>query len=335
MIDLQSRYLGLQLRTPLVASASPLTGSLSDLRRLERAGAGAVVLPSLFQEQLTEEAHVLEQLAGGRFGPQAGDWSLGRLRRYNTGEVGYLTLIEQAKAALDIPVIASLNAVDTGSWVTYARLMEEAGADAVELNIYFVATHLGLPSQEIETRCRNLVQHVRQQFGIPLAVKLSPYFSAMGNLALQLVDAGADGLVLFNRFYQPDIDPETLEVRPMLTLSTSEELRLPLRWIGILHGQLPASLAASSGVHSGVDAVKALLAGADVAMTTSSLLRNGPEHLASMEAELRQWLDRHGHQSVGEIRGAASRQAAADPAAYERANYIRTLITISPTHRSD
>jgi dihydroorotate dehydrogenase (fumarate) len=329
-IDLRTRYLGLQLRSPLVASASPLTGSLGDLRRLERAGAAAVVLPSLFQEQLTEEARVLEAIAGRR--SQAGQWALGRLRRYNTGDDGYLTLIGRAKAALGIPVIASLNAVDTGSWVTYARLIEEAGADAVELNIYFVATQLGLPGQEIETRCRDLVQHVRQQLGIPLAVKLSPYFSAMGNLASQLVDAGADGLVLFNRFYQPDVDPETLEVRPMLSLSSPAELRLPLRWIGILHGQLEASLAASTGIHSGVDAVKALLAGADVAMTTTALLRNGPDHLATMEAELLQWLDQHGHPSVAEIRGAASRQAAADPAAYERANYIRTLITTSPPH---
>jgi dihydroorotate dehydrogenase (fumarate) len=334
MIDLQTTYLGLRLRSPLVASASPLTGSLRDLRRLEQAGAGAVVLPSLFQEQLTEEARVLGVLAGRRVGAGASGWSLDRLRRYNTGEDGYLTLIERAKAALDIPVIASLNAVESGSWVGYARLVEDAGADAVELNIYFVATHFGLPAQEIETRCRNLVRDVRDQLGVPLAVKLSPFYSAFGNFALQLVDAGANGLVLFNRFYQPDLDLDTLEVRPTLSLSTPEELRLPLRWIGILHGQLPASLAASTGIHSGLDAVKALLAGADVAMTTSALLQSGPEHLTSMEAELRQWLDRHGHQSVAEIRGACSRQAAADSSAYERANYIRTLITISPSHRA-
>jgi len=331
-IDLRTRYLGLELRSPLVASASPLTGSLGDLRRLERAGAAAVVLPSLFQEQLTEEARVLEEVAGGRFGNRATGWSLARLHRYNTGPDGYLTLLAQAKANLDIPVIASLNAVQAGEWVHYAPLLEEAGADAVELNLYFVATHLGLPGREIETRCTTLVRAVRDQLGIPLAVKLSPYFSAIGHLAVQLVDAGADALVLFNRFYQPDIDPETLQVRPMLSLSSPAELRLPLRWIGILHGQLGAGLAASSGIHSGVDAVKALLAGADVAMTTSALLRNGPEHLATMEAELRQWLERHGHQSVAEVRGAASRQAVSDPAAYERANYIRTLITISPPH---
>ena len=332
MVDLHTRYLGLELRSPLVASASPMTGTLGDLRRLQKAGAGAVVLPSLFQEQLTEEAAVLEQIAGARFGNRSSGWSLTRLRSYNTGPDGYLTLLAQAKANLDIPVIASLNAVDPGTWVQYAPLLEGAGADAVELNIYFVATHFGLPGQEIETRCRTLVRGLRDQLGIPLAVKLSPYFTAMGNMALQLVDAGADGLVLFNRFYQPDIDPETLQVTPKLSLSTPAELRLPLRWIGILHGQLPASLAASSGIHSGLDAVKALLAGADVAMTTSALLRDGPEHLATMETELRQWLDRHGYRSVGEIRGAASRTAG-DPAAYERANYIRTLITISPSHR--
>ena len=335
MIDLESPYLGLRLRSPLVASASPLTGSLRDLRRLEQAGAGAVVLPSLFQEQLTEEARVLGAVAGSRFGPGASGWALDRLRRYNTGDDGYLTLVEQAKAALGIPVIASLNAVERGSWVPYAHLLESAGADALELNVYFVAAHLGLPGREIETRCLTLVESIRQQLGIPLAVKLSPYFSAMGNLAMQLADAGADGLVMFNRFYQPDIDLETLEVRPTLSLSSSAELRLPLRWIGILYGQLQVSLAASSGIHSGEDAVKALLAGADVAMTTSALLRNGPEHLATMEAELRQWLERHGHQSVAEIRGAASRRAAADPAVYERANYIRTLITISPSHFVD
>jgi dihydroorotate dehydrogenase (fumarate) len=334
MVDLHTRYLGLELRSPLVASASPLTGSLDDLRRLEKAGAGAVVLPSLFQEQLTQEAKVLEQVADGRFGNQATQWSLARLHRYNTGPDGYLTLIAQAKANLDIPVIASLNAVEPGTWVQYAPLLEEAGADAVELNLYFVATHLGQAGHQIETRCTTLVRALRDQLGIPLAVKLSPYFSAIGNLALQLVDAGANGLVLFNRFYQPDIDPETLQVTATLELSDPAELRLPLRWIGILHGQLPVSLAASSGIHSGLHAVKALLAGADVTMTTSALLRIGPQHLAAMEAQLRQWLDHHGYKSVAEIRGAASHRAAADPAAYERANYIRTLITISPSHRS-
>jgi dihydroorotate dehydrogenase (fumarate) len=333
MVDLHTRYLGLELRSPLVASASPLTGSLDDLRRLEKAGAGAVVLPSLFQEQLTEEARVLQQISGTSLSRQRSERSLVRLRNYNTGPDGYLTLVAEAKAALDIPVIASLNAVNPGTWAEYAPLLESAGADAVELNIYFVATMFGLPGREIETRCLTLVRTMRDQLGIPLAVKLSPFFSAMGNMAMQVVDAGADGLVLFNRFYQPDIDLETLEVASTLNLSDPAELRLPLRWIGILYGQLAASLAASSGIHSGLDAVKALLAGADVAMTTSALLRYGPEHLSAMETELRQWLVNHGHESVAAIRGAASRRAARDSDAYERANYIRALTTITASRR--
>jgi dihydroorotate dehydrogenase (fumarate) len=333
MVDLHTRYLGLELRSPLVASASPLTGSLDDLRRLEKAGAGAVVLPSLFQEQLTEEARVLQQISGTSLSSQRSERSLARLRNYNTGPDGYLTLVAEAKAALDIPVIASLNAVNPGTWAEYAPLLESAGADAVELNVYFVATMFGLPGREIETRSLTLVRTVRDQLGIPLAVKLSPFFSAMGNMAMQVVDAGADGLVLFNRFYQPDIDLETLEVASTLNLSDPAELRLPLRWIGILYGQLAASLAASSGIHSGLDAVKALLAGADVAMTTSALLRYGPEHLGAMETELRQWLVDHGHDSVAAIRGAASRRAARDSDAYERANYIRAVTTITASRR--
>ncbi len=333
MVDLQTRYLGLELRSPLVASASPLTGSLEDLRRLQKAGAGAVVLPSLFQEQLTEEARVLQQITAGPPSHQPAERSLARLRSYNTGPDGYLTMVAEAKAALDIPVIASLNAVNPGTWVQYAPLLEEAGADAVELNLYFIATHFGMAGHQIETRCTTLVRAVRDQLGIPLAIKLSPFYSALGNLALQLIDAGANGLVLFNRFYQPDVDPDTLQVTPTLNLSDPAELRLPLRWIGILYGQLPTSLAASSGIHSGLDAAKALLAGADVAMTTSALLLYGPEHLANMEAELRGWLERQGHGSVAEIRGAASRQKVPDSAAYERANYIRTLTTITPSRR--
>jgi dihydroorotate dehydrogenase (fumarate) len=284
-----------------------------------------VVLPSLFAEQLTQEARVLEQLAEVAPGGLAGRDALAGLGSYNTGPEGYLTLVEAAKSPLSIPVIASLNAVRTGSWLEYAPALEMAGADAVELNLYYLATHLGLPGSEIETRRTVLVQALRQVIGVPLAVKLSPFFSAIGNLALRLADAGADGLVLFNRFYQPDIDLDTLQPVPTITLSTSEELRLPLRWVGILHGQLPLSLALTSRVHTGLDVVKALLAGADVAMTTSALLRHGPEHLARMEAELCGWLDQHGDRSVGDIRGRASQHAAADSAAYERANYLHAL----------
>jgi len=322
MVDLRTRYLGMQLRSPLVASASPLTGSLDGLRRLEAAGAAAVVLPSLFEEQLTLEAREIDRLL------QSGADSLSAalaLDDYNAGPFGYLALVEKAKATLQIPVIASLNGVTAGAWVEHATMLEEAGADALELNIYYVSSSLGLAGSEVEWRYLELVRSVRQVIGIPLAVKLSPYFSSVANLTRQLVEAGANGLVLFNRFYQPDLDLETLEVTPRLVLSTSEELRLPLRWIAILHKQVPASLAASTGVHTAADAVKVLMAGADVAMMTSALLRHGPEHLAVVEAGLRDWLEGRGMPSVDLLRGLRSQRSVGDPAAWERANYITML----------
>jgi dihydroorotate dehydrogenase (fumarate) len=322
MADLRARYLGLDLRTPLVASASPLTGTLDGLRRLEDAGAAAVVLPSLFEEQLTLEAdqvsRLLERGAGSLSAALA-------LDDYNAGPFGYLALVEQAKASLQIPVMASLNGVSPGAWVEHASLLEEAGADALELNVYYVSSSPGLGGSEVEERYLELVRSVRQSIGIPLAVKLSPYFSSVANLARQLVEAGADGLVLFNRFYQPDLDLETLEVTPQLVLSTSEELRLPLRWIAILYRRVPASLAASTGVHTAADAIKVLMAGADVAMMTSALLRNGPEHLRTVEAGLQDWLEEHGMQTVGHLRGMRSQRSVRDPAAWERANYITML----------
>jgi len=319
MADLRTRYLGLDLRTPLVASASPLTGSLDGLRRLEEAGAAAVVLPSLFEEQLTAEADQVGRLL------EAGAGSLPAalaLDDYNAGPYGYLALVEKAKASLQIPVIASLNGVTPGAWVEHASLLEEAGADALELNSYYVSSSPGLAGSEVEWRYLELVGSVRQRIGIPLVVKLSPYFSSLANLARQLVEAGADGLVLFNRFYQPDLDLDTLEVTPQLELSSSEELRLPLRWIAILHRKVPASLAASTGVHTAADVVKVLLAGADVAMMTSALLRHGPEHLRVVEAGLRDWLDERRMESVGHARG---QRSVRDPAAWERANYITML----------
>jgi dihydroorotate dehydrogenase (fumarate) len=322
MADLRTRYLGLDLRTPLVASPSPLTGTLDGLRRLEEAGAAAVVLPSLFEEQLTLEADQVGRLL------EAGAGSLSAalaLEEYNAGPYGYLSLVEQAKGSLQIPVIASLNGVTPGAWVEHASLLEEAGADALELNVYYVSSSPGLAGSEVEWRYLELVRSVRQTIGIPLAVKLSPYFSSVANLARQLVEAGADGLVLFNRFYQPDLDLDTLEVTPRLVLSSSEELRLPLRWIAILHRRVPASLAASTGVHTAADAVKVLLAGADVAMTTSALLRHGPEHLRAVEAGVRDWLDERGMDSVGHLRGLRSQRSIRDPAAWERANYITML----------
>jgi dihydroorotate dehydrogenase (fumarate) len=322
MVELRTRYLGLDLPSPLVASASPLTGTLDGLRRLEAAGAAAVVLPSLFEEQLTLEADQVRRLQ------EAGADSLSSalaLDDYNAGPYGYLALVEQARATLQVPVIASLNGATSGTWVKHASLLEEAGADALELNIYYVSSSPGVGGAEVERRYLELVRSVRQMIRIPLAVKLSPYFSSVANLTRQLVQAGADGLVLFNRFYQPDLDLETLEITPRLVLSTSEELRLPLRWIAILHKEVPASLAASTGVHTAADVVKVLLAGADVAMMTSALLRHGPEHLTAVETGLRDWLEEHGMQTVGHLRGLRSQRSIRDPAAWERANYITML----------
>ena len=292
MADLRTRYLGLDLRNPLVASSSPLTGTLDGLKRLEAAGAGAVVLPSLFEEDLADQA----------------------------GAAGYLSLVEQAKGSLSVPVIASLNGSSRGGWVRQAARLEQAGADALELNVYYISSSPGQSGSEVEWGYLDIVRAVRQAVGIPLAVKLSPYFSSLVNLASQLVGAGANGLVLFNRFYQPDLDIEKLEVVPTLELSTSAELRLPLRWVAILHRRHGISLAASTGVHTPVDVVKVLLAGADVAMMTSALLRQGPDHLSHVQTHLGDWLDRHGHESVAAIRGRLSQRAVRDPAAFERAN---------------
>jgi dihydroorotate dehydrogenase (fumarate) len=305
MADLRTRYLGLDLRNPLVASSSPLTGTLDGLKRLEAAGAGAVVLPSLFEEDLADQA----------------------------GAADYLSLVEQAKGSLSVPVIASLNGSSRGGWVRQAARLEQAGADALELNVYYISSSPGQSGSEVEWGYLDIVRAVRQAVGIPLAVKLSPYFSSLVNLASQLVGAGANGLVLFNRFYQPDLDIEKLEVVPTLELSTSAELRLPLRWVAILHRRHGISLAASTGVHTPVDVVKVLLAGADVAMMTSALLRQGPDHLSHVQAHLGDWLDRHGHESVAAIRGRLSQRAVRDPAAFERANYLRILASHpAPTH---
>ena len=316
MADLRTRYLGLELQSPLVASSSPLTGSLDGLRKLEAAGAGAVVLPSLFEEELAEDP--------GRVGadPHAGQPDQAG---YGAGPVAYLSLLEQAKASLSIPVVTSLNGTTRGGWVRHAARLEQAGADALELNIYYVSSRPGLSGGEVEGNYLDVVREVRQAIGIPLAVKLSPYFSSLSNMAGQLVEAGANGLVLFNRFYQPDLDIEAMEVQPALELSSSAELRLSLRWIAILHRRWGVSLAASTGVHTTEDVLKVLLAGADVAMMTSALLRNGPDHLRPVEVGLRDWMDRHGYETVEQLRGQLSQRSVPDPAAFERSNYIKTL----------
>jgi dihydroorotate dehydrogenase (fumarate) len=335
MPDLGTRYLGLPLRTPLVASSSPLTGTLDGLRRLEDAGAAAVVLPSLFEEDLTRDAlavHGALEAGTGTFA-EALDY-MPDLASYDVGPDGYLELLAAAKRALGIPVLASLNGTTPGGWIEHARRIEEAGADALELNLYQVAADPAHSSVDLERRDLELVRALRKELRIPLAVKLSPYFTALANFACCLADAGADGLVLFNRFYQPDFDLETLEVAPHLVLSSSQELRLPLRWIAILRGRVEASLAATSGVHTPEDVLKVLLAGADAAMLASALLERGPALLGELERAIARWMDEREYESVEQLKGSMSQGASPDPEAFERSNYRRTLRSFSSSFRS-
>jgi dihydroorotate dehydrogenase (fumarate) len=328
MSRLSTRYLGLELRTPLVASAGPLTRTTDGALRLQEAGASAVVLPSLFEEEVEREedelTRALEQ--GAESFAEALDYFPALHAVESTAE-RYLSGVARTKEQLDVPVIASLNGSSLGGWVRFAALIEEAGADALELNLYRIAADPARSGAQVEERDVEIVRGVREATRLPLAVKISPYYSALAGFAARVIDAGADGLVLFNRFYQPDLDADTREVVPRITLSEPWELRLPLRWIAILRpfSGGHASLAASTGVSSGVDVAKALLVGADVAMTTSALLRHGPGHLATMERELTAWLDANEYVSVEELRGSASYAASDDPSAFERANYLRTL----------
>ena len=327
-MDLTARYLGLDLRSPIVASASPLTGEALTAMALARAGAGAIVLPSLFEEEvLREELDLGRALeAGAEHFAEALDY-FPSVPEIATAGDRYVARLGAVKAAVDVPVIASLNATSSGSWVRYAYLLAEAGADALELNVYRIAADASVTGADVETEVLGVVADVRAAVRIPLAVKLSPYFSALANVARRLVDAGADGLVLFNRFYQPDLDLDVMDVVPRLELSTPWELRLPLRWLAILRPQLGAdvSLAATSGVHSGSDALKAIATGADVAMMTSSVLRHGPGHIAKVLSEMRAWLEEHEYESVDQLRGSMSHATTADPTAYERANYFKVL----------
>lgn len=329
MVDLTTTYLGLQLKNPLVASASPISKKLDGVRRLEDAGVSAVVMYSLFEEQIIHESLALDHYLsrGSESQPEAQTY-FPDLDNYNIGPDSYLELIAKIKAAVQIPVIASLNGATPGGWVDYARRMQEAGADALELNIYQIPTDPSVSAEQVEKTYIEIVRDVRSQVTIPLAVKLSPFFTSLPNLAAQLAGAGANGLVLFNRFYQPDLDIETLEVVPNLVLSTSEELRLPLRWVAILYGRVKTDLALSSGVHTHVDVIKALMAGANVAMTTSELLQKGIHRAGEILAELRNWMDKFEYESVRQMTGSMSQQAVADPAAFERANYMKALTSL-------
>lgn len=328
MADLTTRYLGLTLRSPLVASASPLNGTPDSARRVEDAGAGAIVLPSLFEEEiLHEEVELTRALeAGSEAYAEALDY-FPTLHRFAGAGDRYLDTLEAIASTASVPVIASLNATSPGGWAKYARWMAEAGADAIELNLYRLSADPHRAAEEVERSDLEIVAAVRAETALPLAVKISPFYSATASFAARVVDAGADGLVLFNRFYSPDLDLDALDVVPRLELSHPWELRLPMRWIAILRPVLGprVSLAATSGVATGTDVIKALMVGADVAMTTSALLRHGPAYLATLEAEVRAWLDAHDVASVAQVRGSATRATAGDAAAFERANYQRTL----------
>jgi dihydroorotate dehydrogenase (fumarate) len=326
VIDLTTRYLGLTLRNPLVASSSPLGQDLDNLRRMEDAGAAAVVLPSLFEEQITLESHRLDHhLTHGAESYAEAVSYFPDLHPYRLGPDSYLEHVRHAKARMAIPVIASLNGVSPGGWTGYARLMEQAGADALELNVYSIPTDPALTGSQVESTYADLVRQVKASVTVPVAVKVGHAFTAMANVARRLDEAGADALVLFNRFYQPDFDLEALEVRPHLTLSHSWELLLRLHWTAILHGHLRADLAVTGGVHTAEDVLKAMMAGARVAMTTSALLQHGIDHLARVLADLQAWMERREYESIRQMQGSMSYRAVRDPAAFERANYMKVL----------
>ena len=327
-VDLSTTYLGLKLKNPLVAAASPLTGQLETLQQLEEAGASATVWPSLFEEQIEhEEMEVARVYDQGTESFAESLSYLPALDDYRIGPGVYLAQMKEATKTLSIPLIGSLNGASKGGWVKYAKMIQDAGADALELNIYFVPTDPGMSGTDVDAQYLELVSAVKQSISIPLAVKMGPYFSGLPQFAKRLADAGVDGLVLFNRFLEPDVDLEALEFRPSLQLSTRNELRLPLRWIAILRDQVKTSLAATSGVHFTEDVIKALLVGADIVMMASVLLQRGPGYVKQMLQELQAWLDEKEYQSVEQLKGSMSRVHCSDPSDLERANYMKALIS--------
>jgi len=326
MIDLTTKYMGLTLRTPLVASASPLSQEIDNICRLEDVGASAVVLSSLFEEQLRQESEELNYNLTANTDSFAEALSyLPEPSEFSLGPEGYLRHIRKAKEAVRIPIIASLNGSTAGGWTQYARQIEQAGADAIELNIYSIPSDMDRSGAEVEQTYLEIARAVRSAVSIPVAVKLSPFFSNMANMAKQFDEAGINGLVLFNRFYQPDIDLDELEIQPNVLLSTPQALRLPLTWIGILHGRVKASLAATSGVHGPEDVIKLLMVGADVTMLCSTLLRNGISHLRYIEEGLMGWMDRREYESVEQMKGSMSQLRCPDPSAFERAQYMKAV----------
>ncbi len=333
-MDLATTYLGLKLKNPLVPSSSPISRKLSGLRQMEDNGAAAIVLYSLFEEQITLESQTLNNYLtqGVESYPEALSY-FPEATVYETGPDEYTEHIQRAKSALDIPIIASLNGVSTGGWVKYARNVEEAGADALELNIYYLPTDPNLSGAEVEGIYVDILTDVKKAVTIPVAMKLSPYFSSLANLAQQLTAAGAGGLVLFNRFYQPDLDIENLEVVPHLLLSTSAELRLPLRWIAILYGRVTADLALTTGIHTVEDMLKGLMAGAAVTMMASELLRNGIDRMSEILTDLERWLAEYEYESIAQLQGSLSQINCSEPAAFERANYMRVLSSFAPDYQ--
>jgi len=325
-MDLSTTYLGLRLKNPLVPSASPLSHTLDSMKRLEDAGAAAIVMYSLFEEQIIHETAELNYYLnyGSESFFEARSY-FPDVHDYNLGPEEYVELMRKAKKSLGIPVIGSLNGVTAGGWVQYARKMEQAGADALELNVYYIPTDPTISSADVEDRYLEVLNEVRRNVKVPIAMKLSPFISSLANFARRLDVAGANGLVLFNRFYQPDIDLEALEVRPGVVLSDSNDNRLPLRWMAILRGNVKASLAATTGVHNAEDVLKLVMAGADVTMMCSSLLKNGPRHITEILTNIDQWMINHEYVSIVQMKGSMSQKSVADPSAFERANYMKAL----------
>jgi dihydroorotate dehydrogenase (fumarate) len=326
MVDLSTTYLGLKLKNPVVAAPTPLTEQLGNILRMEDAGAGAVVLHSLFEEQITiESQHLDNTLSAGTESFAESLSYFPDMTQYNLGTEGYLEIIRKAKQAVNIPVIASLNGVSTGGWIRYAKEMEQAGADALELNIFFVANDPKLSSDQVEEMYTSLVSHVKASVRIPVAVKLAPFFSSMAHMGQLLDKAGADGMVLFNRFYQPDFDLNTRDVKTTLSLSSPYELLLRIHWVATLYGQVKADMAITGGVHSADEVLKSMMAGAKVAMIASAVLKHGIPHIEKVLADLRTWMEENEYESIRQMQGSMSQQNVADPGAFSRANYMKVL----------
>lgn len=330
-MDLTTNYMGLTLKNPIVPSSSPLSHKIDSIKRLEDAGAAAVVMYSLFEEQINSESYYLDYYLGqgiDSFGESLSYFPA--MAGYNIGPDDYVDLIRRAKQAVNIPIIGSLNGISSSGWIDYACLIEEAGADALELNVYYIPTSIDLKGSDVENIYVEILRDVKRVVRIPVAMKLSPFFSSTAHMANRLAQAGADALVMFNRFYQPDFDLESLQVVPNLVLSGSDELRLPLRWVAILYGQINADMAITSGIHTSRDVLKALMAGARVAMMASELLQNGVPRIGEILREMARWMEEHEYSSVEQMIGSMSQRHVTEPAAFERANYMKTLASYRP-----